>query len=743
MLDLGSAVGRLLLDTSQFTSGFKTASSAVKTFQSQTATAGDKFAAMGSALTSVGGTLTKTVTLPLVGIGTAAVKTAADFESAMSKVIAITNTDLYGTEKTYDMLKQAAMEWGAKTKYSASEAADALYYMSLAGWEVDEAIAGLPGVLSLAAASGMELGAASDIVTDYLTAFGLQADYAAQMADMMAYAQANANTTTQLLADAYGNCAVQAHSFGATLEETTAYLSAMANSGLKGSEAGTALNAVFRDITQNMENGKIQIGETSIAVMDAEGNFRSLTDIIADVNKATEGMGTAQRSAALYTTFTSRSFKALDILLQTGAEDLRGFTDELYNSSGTAGDQMNEMLNNLSGQLTILKSTFETLMITIGDMLMPTIKTIVERLQNLTNYLNSLDESQKRTLVTIAEIAAAIGPVLLIVGKFSTAISSIIGLLGGTGGLSAALTALTGPIGIVIAAVAALVVAWVTDFGGIREKTAEIFGAISETINYYLDLIKNVWENDLYGVRTTAEDIWNTIKEVFQAALDAIASIFKIFAAVFRGDWETAWNEVKNLASAVWDGIKALIKGALNLIVDLLVNIAAKLYSAALTAWNKVKEAASKAWDGLMSWFKKALDDPVKAVTDIGSAMFNAGKSILNSLWDGVKSIWGSISGWFQEKANWVKNLFAGIKSTVSGATGSYASGLDYVTHDRVVQVHEGEGILTKEENAEYRSGKRNSGGDTYNFYSPKALNPTTAAREMRKAKQQLALGVV
>ena len=186
-----------------------------------------------------------------------------------------------------------------------------------------------------------------------------------------------------------------------------------------------------------------------------------------------------------------------------------------------------------------------------------------------------------------------------------------------------------------------------------------------------------------------------------------------------------------------------MIKGVLNLIVDLLVNIAAKLYAAALTAWNKVKEAASKAWESLMSWFKKALDDPIGAILGIGSAMFDAGKSILSSLWDGVKSIWGSISGWFEEKANWVKNLFSGIKSTVSGATsGSYASGLDYVTHDRVVQVHEGEGILTKEENAEYRSGRRNSGGDTYNFYSPTALNPTTAAREMNKAKQQLALGL-
>lgn len=742
MLSLGSATGYLLLDTKGFTSGFTSALQAVKTMQSESATTGDKFAAMGTAMTSVGSTLTKTVTLPLLGIGTAAIKTAADFESSMSQVMAVTNTDLYGTEQTYNMLRDAAMEWGAKTKYSASEAAEGLYYMSLAGWDADEAVAGLPGVLQLAAASGMELGQASDIVTDYLTAFGLQADYAANMADLMAYAQANANTTTQDLADAYGNCAVQAHSFGATLEETTAYLSAMANSGLKGSEAGTALNAVFRDITQKMEDGKIAIGDTTIAVQDASGNFRNLTDIIADINKATEGMGTAQRSAALYTTFTSRSFKALDILLQAGSDDLREFTAELYNSSGTAADQANEMLNNLSGQLTILKSTLETFLITIGDILMPTIKKITEGIQNIVTYLNSLDDSQKRTIVTVAAVVAAIGPLLLIFGKLSTAISAIIGLFSGAGGLSAVLAALTGPIGLIIAAVAALAAAWITDFGGIREATSEILSTIGGIIQSFLSTIKNIWDTDLFGIKTTAQQIWDSIQQIFKAVLAIIQSAFKVFASVFQGDWKAAWEGVKELASGVWNLIKSLFSAFLNTIVNLLVNIGAMLYAAALTAWNKIKDGALQAWESLKSWFEQVKQDPVKAILSIGSALFNAGKSIINSLWNGIKSVWNSVASWLEEKTSWIRSVFSSVGSAFGGSSGSYASGLDYITHDRIVQVHEGEAILTKEENKERKEGTEKSVGDTYNFYSPKALNPTTAAREMRKAKQELALGL-
>jgi len=414
--NLGNAVGYLDLDTTKFTSGFQSALQELRTFQSQTATFSDKLASVGASMTSIGSSLTRSVTLPVVGLGTLAVKTAADFESAMSKVMAITDTSAEGYEVTYDKLSEKAKQMGATTAFSASQAADALYYMSLAGWDANQSIAGIDGVLSLAAASGMELAAASDMVTDYLTAFGLQSEYASNMADALAYAQANSNTTTQLLGDAFGNCATQANAFGLSLEETISLLSTMANAGLKGSEAGTALSAVFRDITQNMYTvyneyealqymtdgwvsstgnmwdlvgrSVIDIGNVMVPVSDLEGNFRSLTDILADVTKATEGLGSAEKAQALMAdTFTSRSIKAMNILMADGAENIDAFTLALINSSGTAQEQSEAMLNNLTGQFTILKSALEALLISFGDILLPIIKDVTSFVQGLVDKI--------------------------------------------------------------------------------------------------------------------------------------------------------------------------------------------------------------------------------------------------------------------------------------------------------------------------------------------------------------------
>ena len=220
--------------------------------------------------------------------------------------------------------------------FSASQAAEALNYMALAGWDAQQSIDALGGVLDLAAASGMDLGAASDAVTDYLSAFGMEASQAGYMADLMAYAQSKANTSAMALADAYGNCASSMHAAGQDIETTTAFLMVLANQGIKGSEAGTQMAAVMRDMTQKMKNGKIMIGNTAVAVTDAAGNFRDLSDIMADVAAATDGMGSAERSAALMTTFSARSIKAVNTILAEGMGSVNDYEMALRNSTGTA-----------------------------------------------------------------------------------------------------------------------------------------------------------------------------------------------------------------------------------------------------------------------------------------------------------------------------------------------------------------------------------------------------------------------
>lgn len=284
-----------------------------------------------------------------------AINMGKDYTAMMSEVQALSGAA--GSELT--LLENTAREYGASTVFSATEAAEALKYMSLAGWDAQQSSSALGGVLNLAAASGMELGQASDMVTDYLSAFGMQAQDSAYFADMLAYAQANSNTTATQLGEAYRNSAANLNAAGQDVETVTSMLEAMANQGYKGSEAGTALTAVMRDITSNMEEGAIKIGETSVSVSDAQGNFRDLTDILLDVEKATNGMGEAERAAALGATFTADSTKGLNLMLNEGIEKISGYEEALRNSTGAASDMADTMNDNLTGDMANMSSAFE------------------------------------------------------------------------------------------------------------------------------------------------------------------------------------------------------------------------------------------------------------------------------------------------------------------------------------------------------------------------------------------------
>ena len=293
----------------------------------------------------------------------AVIKLGTEFTASMSNVEALSGASSNQMTK----LEETAKQLGRSTIFSATDVSDAFGYMALAGWDVQDMLNGIDGVLNLAASSNMDLAEASDMVTDYLSAFGLETADAARMVDELTYAQANSNTTTAQLGDAFGNSAAMMHTAGQTMETTTAILEAFANQGMKGSEAGTALSAMVRDITQKMEGGKIMIGDTAVTVQDANGNFRNMIDILADVEAATEGMGSAEKSAALMTTFTARSVKGVSEALTEGTDNLRSYEDQLYACSGTAEEMTDIMQDNLSGDLKELSSAAEGLGLQLFD----------------------------------------------------------------------------------------------------------------------------------------------------------------------------------------------------------------------------------------------------------------------------------------------------------------------------------------------------------------------------------------
>ena len=363
----------------------KNVESETKDVGNATTKAGDGFTVFKGIVANLAGSAIKSALRGLKDLGQYVVQVGSDFEAAMSEVEAISGA----SGQSLDQMSAKAKELGSTTKFTASEVAQGFKYMALAGWDTADSLEAIDGVINLAAASGMDLGRASDMVTDYLSAFGLEASDASKMVDELVYAQSHSNTSTQQLGDAFGNCAANMNAAGQSMETTVAILEALANQGTKGSEAGTQLAAIMRDITSKMKDGSIMIGDTAVSVQDAEGNFRDLTDIMADVERATRGMGTAERAAALQSTFTARSVKAVNQILQEGTDDIKGYKNALEESNGAAADTADTMLDNFAGSVTKAKSAMEGLGVTLFDAISKPARGVVDTFTELTTALNN------------------------------------------------------------------------------------------------------------------------------------------------------------------------------------------------------------------------------------------------------------------------------------------------------------------------------------------------------------------
>lgn len=696
-VELGTAYAELKLKTKDFSSNLKSAETELDAFKNKANLVADGFNAAGASLTKAGSTLTKTVTAPVIALGTAAVKTTATFDESMSKVQALSGA----TGKEFDALREKAIEMGAKTAFSASESADAFSYMALAGWDTEQMLSGISGVLNLAASSQMGLAEASDMVTDYLTAFGLEAEHAGVMADQLAYAQANSNTTTAQLGEAFKNSAAQMHTAGQTMETTTAFLEAMANQGLKGSEAGTALSATIRDITQKMYTyqdaneaaqaaadgftsvtgdmndvigvSTIEIGKMLVPVSDAQGNFRNLTDIMADVEKATYGMGSAEKSAALLSTFTARSIKAVSMSLTEGTDNIKDYEKALYDVDGTAEDMANTMLNNLNGQITILKSTIETLLIQIGDLLMPTISKIVEKIRQLVVYFTSLDEEQKKQIMKWAGIAAAIGPVLLVLGKLLTGVGGIIstgtkfltwsssiakafGLIStGAGGVTAGLGAIisaAAPIAAIVAAVVALGVAF--------KKLYDQNGAFTASVDKLSASLKNGLESAINSVK----EIINFVAERMQPVIETIKNSFD-FTAV-----DNAMAGLVDAFGAMLDALKPIADFIIKVVIGQIVAFLAPAILAIIGVINGVVKALAPLIKTITS-VMDVIRDVANIITGIVEGIVTGDFSKLKAAWKSLKEdLVQVLVNLIDTVVAFVAGFFEGVFVTVESFTG-------------------------------------------------------------------------
>ena len=626
-INAGTVVGYLDLDASKFKSGLKDAQSTLKEFTNNSNSAGTRFQALGSSLKTVGRTITTAVSLPLLAVGAGAIKTAADFEAGMSKVAALSGA----TGDDLKMLEEEAKRMGATTKYSATESADALSYMALAGWDAEQMAAGLEPSLKLAGASGMQLAECTDIVTDTMSMFGMKASEATKMTDMLAYAQANSNTDVQQLGEALKYCGASANAMGYDLADTTALLGTFADQGLKGSSAGTTLNAMFRDMKKNAEDGKIAIGDKNVAIVDANGNYRDMTDILADVQKATEGMTQAERDMALSSIWGTEALKGVNMAFEAGVPKIREFEDGIRKSDGAASDMYDTMQNNLKGAIDNMKSAFEGVMITIGERLIPIFQNVVDGITNMLTWFNNLNPTIQNVIIGVGGFLAILGPLLLIIGNiiiFITNLGAAIGTLitffsaGGIGAgvLSAAIGAITGPVGLVIAIITALIAVGVLlykNWDTIKAKCSEIWkGTIQPLITNVTNAIKSVITTGWNAIRSTIQSTTSAIRNIVQSIFSAISSIISSITSAWR-----------NTMSSVWSGIRSAVSTGVNAIRSTISSVFSGIQSILTAPFRAAQGVISGILGGISSAISK-VTSAIKNVTKLGKSMSGTDQQI-------------------------------------------------------------------------------------------------------------------
>lgn len=831
MIDVGSAVGYLLLDLSGWNKGLQSAKSALNTFMDESATAADKASALSSALKGVGTGLTTTVTTPLVGLGTAAVKTAATFEQAMAQVAAVSGLDTAGAE--FEALGEKAKEMGSKTKFSASEAAEAFNYMAMAGWDAQQMMDGIEGVMNLAAASGEDLALVSDIVTDALTGFGLAASDSAHFADVLAAASNSANTNVSMLGESFKYVSPVAGALGFSVEDVSVALGLMANSGIKASQAGTSLRTLFTNLVHPVGQSADAIEALGISITNSDGSMKSLDTIMRELRTTFGNMTEAEKASYAAMLAGQEGMSGLLAIVNATDEDFQKLSDSISAAGGTAQEMADKQLDTLEGKITLFKSAIEGLAISFGEVLLPMLTDLVEKITDVVNWFNGLSDETKKTITVIAGIVAVLGPLMIIIGKVIGVVMKVVqaiklikGAIVAVKGAMVALNAvmLANPIGLVIAAIAALVAIfvvlwnkcdafrefWINLWESIKEAFAEVAEAIGEvvsniaewfstlperigeTINAVVDWftqlpqrISDALSEALNAVVNWGQEVYNSLSTGISQAIDAVGQWFDQlpsrigYALGYAAGSIVAWVQetYTTMTTKIAETIEAIGQWFTSLpekIADGLSKAITSISEWCSNVLSAIGEWFSNMWSAFTEWFtalpgriRDWLAEALQAVVDWGLGLIEAagealggfvesisewlsqvpekfqewfnsaieflkglpaqlyeiGANMLQSLWDGLVSIWNKLLDWINGIVDQIKRAFSSAKEGYNDAvsagrkvSGSYATGLDYVPHTMNVEVHEGERILTKQENRNYPNGNNSNIPESIHF---------------------------
>ena len=531
----------------------------------------------------------------------------------MSKVQSISGA----TGDDMDALTKKAQEMGAKTKFSASESADAFSYMAMAGWNAGQMMDGIEGVMYLAGATGEDLATTSDIVTDALTAFGMKAKDTNKFVDILAQTANKSNTNVSMLGESFKYVAPSAGSLGYSAADTATALGLMANNGIKASQAGTSLNSWFTRMAKPTKESSKAMEDLGISMTDANGKMKPLRQVMSETRGAFNGLTKSQKAQYAAMLAGKTGMSGLLAIVNSSDKDFNKLSKSIDNSKGAAKKMYNVANNNLLGSLTTLKSTVESIAINFGNKLTPTVKKITGYLQEAANKFNNLSDSQQNTIIKVAGIVAAVGPAMIVIGGLTSKVSGAIRTVGRFGkALSSAgglMGLITSPVGIAIITIGALVTAgillyknwdkvsaaakklgnWInsifkrcgldigsfaktaksklTEFGA---KVKRLWTIVRPVVSKIGDIFGTVFKLKLAAIMGAAVGLFssfvNSIGNVASGVMTALGGIVDFITGVFTGNWKKAWNGVKDIFGGIFKSLVSLAKMPLNGVIGLI-----------------------------------------------------------------------------------------------------------------------------------------------------------------------------
>lgn len=649
----------------------------------------DEATKFGKAAQDIGGKMTKKVTTPILGLTTAAGKITMDFDSGMSKVQAISGA----TGSEFDALRDKAREMGAKTQFSASEAAEAMNYMAMAGWKSKDMISGIDGVMNLAAASGEDLATTSDIVTDALTAFGLEAKDSSHFADILATASANSNTNVSMMGETFKYIAPLAGTLGYSAEDTAVAIGLMANSGIKASQAGTSLRMGLTRLaapTKQVYKGMDMLG---LSIEDVQG--KSLDETLRIFRGSFKKLDKTQQGQAASLIFGKNAMSGMLAIINASEDDYNSLSNAIYNSDGAAEKMADTMMDNLGGQLKILKSALEELAISFGDLLMPKLRDAVDGITDFVDKLNELPAPAKEVILGIGMFVAAIGPVLFIVGKISSVIGivagamavmkgsmvgassemiglakTIEGIKGVLKGLGTFITSHFIPI-IIVASLALIAYEIYKHWDEIKEFLSNTWDAIKEIASNIWNSIKDFFVNIWDGVKEAWSAFWDPIGEWLGEKIQAMIDVIKPILDTFKNVFKVAWMFIEEIFRTTWEVISGFFKENWEAFVEMARIIFEPLKEFFTNLWNGIKDVVVSVWTSI----KEFLQGVWQAIYDVAKPIFDAMKNFISGVWNGIKTttsnVWNGIKTTLSNIWNSIKetasSVWNGIKSAIEG----------------------------------------------------------------------------